>query len=113
IIEKIIERLIDQKLLDDHEFAEMFIRTRINTSTKGPKMIEQELLQKGVSPVIITEKIRMYTAEMQFDKIYKFMEKKLNQSSRHSFRQRMEQIKLKLLQKGFSRGIIEEVADEF
>lgn len=112
-IEEIIHRLENEKLLNDQEFAEMFIRTRINTSTKGPKLIEQELMKKGVSPKIIFDCLVIYDNELQFDKIYKFMEKKLKQSSKHSFRKRMEQIKMNLLQKGFSRGLIEEVAQEF
>ncbi len=41
------------------------------------------------------------------------MEKKLRQSTKHAFRKRLEQIQVNLMQKGFSREIIQEVAVNF
>lgn len=112
-IDEIIDRLTKEKLLDDREFAEAFVRTRINTSTKGPKVIAQELREKGVSAKIVADVLELYTTEKQFDKVYKIMEKKLRQSSKHAFRKRLEQIQVNLMQKGFSREIIQEVAVNF
>lgn len=112
-IEEIIARLTKEKLIDDREFAEMFVRSRIDTSTKGPKLIAQELQGKGVSGAAITEALETFTRELQYEKCHQFIEKKLKQSSRHSFRKRMEQIKMNLLNKGFSRDVVSEAAMEF
>lgn len=112
-IEKIIERLTKEKLLNDREFAEMFVRTRMNTSSKGPKLIEQELREKGVSAAIIASVIPMYGYEEQYDKAYKFMEKKLRQSTKHAFRKRMEQLQMNLIRKGFASDVVKDVASEF
>jgi regulatory protein len=112
-IEEIIEKLTEEKLLDDREFAEMFVRSRINTSTKGPKMIEQELVEKGVHVSLIADALELYTRETQFEKVHKLMEKKLRQSTKHAFRNRMEQIQASLMQKGFSRDVIQEAAADF
>src|SRR5699024_6285006 len=60
-ITSIMEKLIQNKLIDDHEFAESFVRTRMNTSEKGPVIIEKELLNKGVSKSIADEAIQTYT----------------------------------------------------
>jgi regulatory protein len=112
-IDYIVKRLTKEKLLDDKEFAIAFVQSRINTSSKGPKLIEQELREKGVSPDFIAEALESYSKVEQFDKTYKWMEKKLRQSSKHAFRKRMDQLKMNLMQKGFDRSVIEEVAAEF
>lgn len=112
-IDEIIGRLTNEKLINDREFAEMFVRTRINTSTKGPKMIEQELREKGVRAAIIADVIQLYSDEIQCNKVHKLIDKKLKQSSKHAFRKRMDQIQANLTQKGFSKEIIAEVAAAF
>ncbi|MHA6252689.1 recombination regulator RecX [Oceanobacillus sp. CAU 1775] len=112
-IEEILERLTNEKLLNDHEFANMFVRTRINTSTKGPKIIANELREKGITQTIIEDVLLQFTYEMQFDKVYKLMDKKLKQPSKHSFRKRIQQLQMSLVQKGYAQDVIKEVTAEF
>jgi regulatory protein len=47
-IEDVIARLIDQKLLDDTDFARQFARTRITGSGASRFRVLQELRRKGV-----------------------------------------------------------------
>src|SRR5699024_8848112 len=49
IVEQVIERLYNEKLLDDTSFAITFVRDRINRTTKGPQVIRQELSEKGIA----------------------------------------------------------------
>src|SRR5699024_5699081 len=48
-IELVIDRLNNEKLLDDLEFAKTFVQERIRQKKKGPKIISNELFQKGIS----------------------------------------------------------------
>src|SRR5690625_5055961 len=56
-IDVIINRLYDEKLLDDHAFATAFVNMRMNSSTKGPKLVKKELVEKGVSEATASEAI--------------------------------------------------------
>ncbi len=46
-IEAVIKQLINQRLLNDTEFADAFIRTKKITLMKGPLKLKQELVTKG------------------------------------------------------------------
>ena len=51
----VMDRLKREKLLDDKAFAQMFVQTRLNTSSKGPLLIKKELMEKGVNELIAAE----------------------------------------------------------
>ena len=112
-IEEIIGRLTKEKLINDSEFAEMFVRTRINTSNKGPGMIKNELREKGVSAAIADESLEQFSYEMQYEKVHKQMEKKLKGQTKDSFRKKQQQTQMSLMQKGFSQDVIKAVVAEF
>lgn len=112
-IEEIIRRLENEKLINDREFAEMFVRSRINTSTKGPRMIQNELKEKGISALIAQEALKQFTYEAQYEKTYKFIMKKLKGKTKHSFRKRLDQMKASLMQRGFSQDVIQAATAEF
>lgn len=112
-IEEIIGRLTREKLINDREFADMFVRTRINTSTKGPRMIKNELREKGVTNAIADESLEQFTYEMQYEKVFKQMEKKLKGQTKDSFQKKQQQIQTNLMGKGFSQDAIKAVVAEF
>lgn len=112
-IEEILQRLTKEKLLNDREFAEMFMRTRINTSTKGPRIIANELKEKGISNPIIAAVLELFTYEVQYEKVHKLMDKKMKQSKKDSFRKKLQQLQVNLMQKGYAQEVIKAVANEF
>jgi regulatory protein len=107
-INEIIDRLTKEKLLDDKEFAEMFVRTRINTSAKGPMVIKKELIEKGVSVLIAEEAVEHYPYEAQVKKAAKLIKKKLNHGKKESFRKQVQQLQGNLIQKGFTQDVIKD-----
>src|SRR5690606_2091519 len=70
-IKVVIDRLIKEKLIDDKLFAEMFVRTRISTSSKGPLLIKKELVEKGVTNSIAGQAIELYSYDLQYEKVSK------------------------------------------
>ncbi|HLQ71006.1 MAG TPA: recombination regulator RecX [Bacillota bacterium] len=108
-IAAIMEKLTQKKLINDNEFAEAFVRTRMGTSTKGPRLIQKELLEKGITDNIAAQALKQYTYKDQFNQAQKLLKKKLNQRTKHSHRQKIERIQNNLLQKGFSQDIVKEV----
>lgn len=112
-IASIMEKLIQNKLIDDHEFAESFVRTRMNTSEKGPVIIEKELLNKGVSKSIADEAIQTYTYAEQRHNAEKLIAKKSNQRGTDSHRQKINRLQNHLLQKGFTQDVIQDIISSY
>lgn len=108
-VEEIVSRLKNDRLLDDQEFANSLVRTRIMTSSKGPLLLKKELREKGVSALESEEAITHYSFEQQYEKALKFAEKKLKSDSRKSHRQQIQNIQQTLMQKGFQKDVIQEV----
>ncbi|MFD1170947.1 recombination regulator RecX [Oceanobacillus picturae] len=108
-VEEIMDRLNDEKLINDKQFAEMFVRTRINTSSKGPNVIKRELMEKGVAANIANEAVSVFTYDLQYEKAQHLLEKKSQHKKNVSFRKQQEQWRTQLMQKGFSQDVINEV----
>lgn len=108
-ITKIMDKLLKEGLTDDKQFADAFVRTRVQTTSKGPMLVKKELMEKGVSKPIASEAIDLYTYEIQHEKATKWVEKKLNSSKSHSFQKQLQQLQATLLQKGFSQDVIKDV----
>lgn len=111
-ITKIIDKLISERLINDEQFAEAFVNTRIHTSDKGPILIQRELIEKGVSHLIAEKSVEKYTYDVQYDKALKWAEKKLKQTKKNAFRKQLQQMQATLMQKGFTQDVIQEVAAE-
>ncbi|MFG6120707.1 recombination regulator RecX [Thalassobacillus sp. B23F22_16] len=108
-IDVIVARLYKEKLLNDQKFANSLVRSRINTSSKGPLMIKKDLIEKGVSAAKAEEALTNYSFEDQYEKAMKFAEKKLRSGGKKSFRQQVQNLQQTLMQKGFTKDVVQEV----
>lgn len=104
-IEQIIVKLINEKLLDDKQFAESYVRDRMHQTSKGPQLIERELMEKGVQKEIAKAATKLYDRASQEEKASKWLEKEIRKKSGHSFQRRKEQLKIKLIQRGFDTAL--------
>ncbi|GAB4074411.1 recombination regulator RecX [Barrientosiimonas marina] len=111
-LDQIMDKLITEGLVDDRQFAESFVRTRQNTTNKGPKLVEQELRQKGVDAALASEAVSAYTFAGQYDTALKLALKKRSASHAKSFQQKIQQIQGTLMQKGFTSDVIQAITNE-
>ena len=107
-IEAVMDRLAEEKLTDDLEFARMFVRTRIRTSDKGPSFIRRELAEKGVSVQHIDQALSLYTFDLQLEKAVKLAEKKQRSGKQESHKMLVQRIGANLMQKGFASDVVKE-----
>lgn len=108
-VEKAIEKLLQQRYLNDKSFAKAYINEQMITTSKGPRKIEKELLDKGVSSSIITEEISIFTKEEQVPKIEKVANRLIRSNrSRGGFVLR-KKIVHDLQTLGYDISIIDEV----
>lgn len=108
-IPKVIEKLTSEKLIDDQEFANSFVRSRIKTTTKGPGLVKQELQVKGITSSIADEAIRQYDYSIQYKKAEKIAEKRSAKSKRYSINRQRQQLHAALTRNGFTQEVIQDV----
>ena len=75
LVEKAIDKLLDQGYLNDRMYARSYINNQIITTNKGPYKIKKELTEKKIDTEIIDEEIKLFTEEEQIARINKLIEK--------------------------------------
>lgn len=111
-IEYVVKRLKEENYLNDKEFAIALVRTRIQTSSKGPLLVKKELYEKGVVDPIAGEALEHYTFDEQVTKASKWVDKKLKLDGKKSFREQLQKTQQTLMQKGFTSDVIQTVMAE-
>ncbi|MCB5952284.1 recombination regulator RecX [Enterococcus sp. BWT-B8] len=106
--EKIINQLVEMQLLDDYLYSESYVRTLMKTSDKGPQQIKQQLKKKGVEDEAIQQGLAAYTLSDQLLTASKAAEKGMHRYRDKSFKDAVQKTKLYLIQRGFSKAIVEQ-----
>ena len=73
MIDHAIDKLIEQRYLDDRLFAKSYINTQMITTSHGPLRIKNDLYNKKVSSSIIEEEIALFDEESQIEKMKKII----------------------------------------
>lgn len=111
-IELIIERLTAEHLIDDLAFAQSLVRTLAKTSLKGPRIVQQTLIQKHIEPDVVTIALTEYQVEWQVEnatKLYLQLAKRYQKLAGFAKEQKLSQ---SLFQKGYSQTIIQQVMQD-
>jgi regulatory protein len=109
VIQEIIHKLDEQRYLDDLEFAKAYTRTQINTTIKGPKLIRQELKEKGVSEEQINISLLDFSSEEQLQTALTIAEKVKGKNGKLSAAALKQKIEQTLQQKGYDFSIIQQL----
>lgn len=78
VIDKVIAKLIEQKYINDKEFAKWWIEQRMKFRPRGMRAIKIELKQKGISEEIIAEQLLIDTSEIELENAKKIVETKIH-----------------------------------
>lgn len=108
----VLKKLRNHHYVNDLEFAKAFVRSRIQSTTKGPIIIRQELQMKGLSDYHIQEGLKEFPEEKQLEMAIHFGEKKIKQKQTLSEFQRKQKIGQALISKGFSHPIVQTALSE-
>src|SRR5699024_305580 len=99
-------------LIDDAAFARAFVQTRLQTASKGPRIIKMELIEKGVKAVIADQALEAYSFEEQVNKATQLVEKKMRTKKKEAHSKQVQQLHHHLLQKGYSHDVIDVALQE-
>ncbi|MBP5679112.1 MAG: RecX family transcriptional regulator [Bacilli bacterium] len=113
LIEKAIEKLIQQGYLNDRLFAKSYIHTQMAISSHGPIHIENELYQKKVDASIVSEEILVFDEELQKEKIKKIIEKELKRNHTRGGLVLKQKIIDGLKQQGYPYEVIIQVIGDY
>lgn len=111
-IEIVMNRLENEKLLNDLEFAKSFVQERIRQKKKGPRVIISELFEKGISKENIDEAIKLMTFNDQFEIALASAQKRADRPKKESVQKQKEQVRTLLMRNGFDNDVISEVMQE-
>ncbi|MCK5146971.1 RecX family transcriptional regulator [bacterium] len=111
-IDQAVEDLIRVGLLNDRQYAEAFIRTRMIQRPSGERLLRQELRQKGVGEADIDAALDSTLAELNIHDIVSELAAKRSRqlpADKLKARKRLSDF---LLRRGFSWDVVKPVVDE-
>ncbi len=110
--DRAIQKLSEMNYINDAEFAVAYVRTQMRTTQKGPGVIRQELIKKGLSEAEIEEGLTEYPTDLQVENAVKLARKKASQNKKNSPKETRQKIEKTLLQKGYSPEVIQAAAGQ-
>ncbi len=110
-IDFVINKLCEQKYLDDYLYASNLFNEKILVTLHGPNLIKNDLLKKGISKEIISMVVDNYNQEIQYEKINKIINKMLKSNKDKGNLYMKRKIYNYLCYQGFDNNIIKEVMD--
>ena len=111
-LEKIVKKLHDLQLINDKTYAESYVRTKACLSQKGPQLIKQNLLKKGVSENVINNALLEYFSnDQQINNANKLAVKLAKKYQTKSYKERLQKVYQGLIIKGFNSDIAKEAVE--
>jgi len=111
LVNRIIKRLKEQKLIDDQAFAAWWCLQRNQFRPRGKRMLTNELWQKGVDDQIAREVVEEMVDEEKLAR--KIIQKKIKTLQKLSFKDRKQKLTQFLARRGFSWEAIKKIIDSF
>lgn len=105
IINQIIDKLIESKLINDYSYAKDYTENLINNGY-GRKMIEYRLKQMNIEPSIISDCINHIEEEKYQEMILKLARKQLKNYQKYDIKVRKQKIQKFLINRGYEYDTI-------
>lgn len=107
----VVEKLKEQKYIDDLVYGESYTRTGANIGGKGPIVIKQELKRRGLDEATILKALEQYPFEQMVENGVAIGAKVIRRATEHSSRETRHKVQQTLMQKGFSSEVISIVLE--
>ncbi|MDO4916838.1 MAG: regulatory protein RecX [Rothia sp. (in: high G+C Gram-positive bacteria)] len=116
VAEDVLQRFEDVKLINDEEFAQMYVRTRANVKKLSRNAIRRELKQKGVEGELAEVALEQRSEEDERADAHELVRKKIRPSMDFSDRSEKDKIMRRLVsmlaRKGYPSGMAFSVVRE-
>jgi regulatory protein len=113
-IEKVVEKLKEQKFLNDEEFARMWIESRNRSKPRSQRLLAVELRRKGISDEIIESRIMNHqsSGETDLDLAKKIVETKIEKLKHLERNEIYKKLGGLLARRGFNWDTIRHAIDD-
>ncbi|MEH7403281.1 recombination regulator RecX [Gottfriedia acidiceleris] len=111
-IQTTIIRLVEEGYINEEKYAESYVRTSINTTLKGPTIIKNELLAKGIHNSVIEKSLILFPKDKQIQHAISLCQKKVSALSKYSTNQKKAKLEELLRRKGYSANITSIAIEE-
>lgn len=112
LVDKAIDKLIEQGYLNDVSFARGYINNQIITSVKGPNKIYKELLVKGVSNNIINDELEVFDINLQKEKVDRLVDKAIKTNRTRGGAVLKNKVINDLVNLGYNLNVIQSVVED-
>lgn len=109
--DEVIKKLKDLRLINDLEYAKSYIRTQASINRKGPRLIQLDLKQKGVTDLLIDQAMDQYPLDQQIENASHLIKKRMNKPNKSSNRHQLNKINQYLYGKGYPSEVINTAFD--
>lgn len=106
VVRDVVDRLMDENYINDELYSEALKNTMLNTSDKGPKLLEMELKKHKVDEDIILRKTSEFNDLIDSERMNKIKNKEFKK-----YKGSKKQFALKLQQKLMNKGYYKEHFD--
>jgi regulatory protein len=108
VAERLLDRLVTQKLVDDHAFAQEWSQLRHRSKGLSRRVLAQELRKKSIAPEVIDEVLGEISHDDEIIAARNLVAKKLRSLSRFDSEVQYRRLHSLLARKGYSSSIISE-----
>ncbi|WEV60469.1 recombination regulator RecX [Streptococcaceae bacterium ESL0729] len=109
-IARVITSLEESRYIDDENYAESFINSKINGQNMGPQQIKQKLMAKGISRELVEAKLAdLFDYDKQVDAASQLAEKLIMQKYQ---KLPLKMLKIKISQSLVNKGFSYDLAKE-
>ncbi|MCD1147028.1 RecX family transcriptional regulator [Peptoniphilus sp. KCTC 25270] len=105
-ISEAIDYLKKYNFINDEEYANLYVRDKMNINLYGPLKIQSSLKMKGISNEQIQDSLNQYTEEHLLENIEKLMYKKYRRNHYLDFKDKQKMMQY-FYQRGFSPSMLE------
>ena len=113
LVDKAVNKLLEQGYLNDASFAKGYINNQIITSSKGPNSISNDLRNKGIDEKIIREEIVVFDRDLQKSRIKKIIDKNIKSNHNKGGSVLKNKIITNLLNLGYDLDIVQMVISNY
>ena len=104
--------MTDVGLINDAEYAAMYVRSRRATRGLAPRVLAQELRQKGIADDLIADSLQDITHDDDRELARSLVVKKLSSTAGLDPQARSRRLASMLIRKGFGQGLAFDVVRE-
>lgn len=111
-ITAVLEKLSEEKYLDDLDFAMRFAQARLRKKTMGERALSYELTKKGIAPDLIRQVIQTLIPDNDLQSVLRLAEKKYATLRESDLRKKKLKLSTFLQQRGFNADTIRVVVQK-